>query len=191
LVLVLILAAGYSIVVKACSDVDLLKIFFDTLPPEDSRGLATIVDCEQQTLLFASACVFNVPAVKYLLSRGVYPCTRDLSGQTAYVKLKTWLSLQGSPYGVAMSMGPFLVNGKFPTSNDADQILALLERGGGVEATATDDYIFTSEEVDEILSSLKSQGTKIHGYFAFGRYAESQYHTNKLLSSSLPYALWL
>jgi hypothetical protein len=49
-----------------------------------------------------------------------------------------------------MSMGALFINGKFPTSNDADQILALLERDGGVEATATDDYIFTSEEIDEI-----------------------------------------
>jgi hypothetical protein len=168
-----------------------VKIFFDTLPPEDSRSLATIVDCARETLLFCPACLLSVPVVKYLLSRGVDPCARDLGGQTPYVKLKTLLSLQGTPYGVAISMGVLFATGNFFTSNDANQVLALLEREGGVEATATDDYIFTSEEIDEIQSSLKSAGTKIQDYLASDRYAEAQYHLQKFHSSSLPYALWL
>ncbi|KIM98419.1 hypothetical protein OIDMADRAFT_202208 [Oidiodendron maius Zn] len=146
--------SGYPIAYAACKHVDLLKLFFDCIGPEDSKLLVHYRDSQKETMLHTAVMFARLDIVKLLLELGADPGARDINGQTAYVKLLAW-TLSQNTAGLIPIQGLISFFKKQFNLEDANKVLALLEEIGE-DASALDDNSFSKEEVKQIHSNLKS-----------------------------------
>lgn len=185
-------SAGYSIVFKASAHIEILKIFFDTIPPEDAKHLAGILDCERQTLLFSAVTRASVPTVRYLLDKGVDPRARDIRGQTAYSQLRTASNLGSSGPGLIIQASMMAILKKVPTSEEIEQVLKLIEEAAGPDGMAADDYSFSAQEVEDMQQNFKSYEPQIKQFFQSGKLQESLALLMGFMDNpSFPTAYWL
>ncbi|KAI7970878.1 hypothetical protein EIK77_008058 [Talaromyces pinophilus] len=185
-------SAGYSIVFKASAHIEILKIFFETIPPEDAKHLAGMLDCDRQTLLFSAATRASVPIVRYLLDNGVDPRARDIRGRTAYSQLRTASNLGSSGPGLIMQAAMVTILKKVPTSEAAEQVLKLIEEAAGYDGMAADDYSFSAQEVEDIQKNFKSYEPQIKQYFQSGKLQERLGLLLGLMDNpSFPTAYWV
>jgi ankyrin repeat protein len=184
--------AGYSIVFKASVNIEVLKIFFETIPPEDVKHLAGILDSDRQNLLFLAASRADVPIVKYLLDKGVDPRTRCVTGQTAYTRLRSASNMGSSGPGLLMQTPMMAILQKVPTSEEVEQVLQLIKEAAGPDGMAADDYSFSTQEVEDMQKNFASYEPITKQYFESGRFQERM---NLLLGimddPSRPTAYWL
>jgi hypothetical protein len=124
----------------------MLKVFFDTLPPEDGKRLVTVVDNEGQTMLMRAAFCHRAPTVRYLLAKGADPSATDCYGQTIYAKLRVSRILPDAATEAISLLARLLGGG----DGDMDDILAIFESTGVPGATDMDDYIHTAEELRDM-----------------------------------------
>jgi ankyrin repeat protein len=173
---------GYPIIFSAAGrHIDLLKLFFDCIGPEDSRLVVDYRDSQKETMLHTAVMNARFDIVKLLLELGADPGSRDVNGQTAYVKLLTVTLAQGTGYIAPIQGLMALVNKKLLNLADANKVLALLEDIGG-NASAVEDEYFTKEEVEKVHSDLKSAPRLgqvcnpiqiANAYFQISRYLDS------------------
>lgn len=161
---------GYSIVFKASAHVEILKIFFETIPAEDAKHLANIRDNDRQTLLFHAVNRVDVEKVKYLLSRGVDPRVRCVSGQTAYTRLRSASYMGSTGPGLLIQTSIMAVTHKLPTPEGIEQVLQLLEKAAGPDGMAADDYSFSAQEVEDMQKNFKSEEPITKEYFESDRF---------------------
>ena len=124
----------------------LLKLFFDPIGPEDSRLLVHYRNSQNEIMLHTAVMGARLDVVKLLLDLGADPGSRDINGQTAYAKL-LYVTLSQDTAQTFLLQGFWaLVRGKQFSFEDANKILALLQKIGG-DASALDDDSFSNEEV--------------------------------------------
>lgn len=164
--------AGYSIVFKASAHIEMLKIFFESIPPDDAKYLAGILDSDRQTLLFSAVTRASVPIVKYLLDNGVDPRARDVRGQTAYSRLRSTSNIGSSGPGLLMQASMMAISKKVPTSEEVEQVLKLIEEAAGPDGMAADDYSFSAREVEDMQENFKSYEPLTKQYFESGKLQE-------------------
>jgi hypothetical protein len=172
---------GYPIIFSAAGrHIDLLKLFFDCIGPEDSRLVVDYRDSQKETMLHTAVMNARFDVVKLLLELGADPGSRDINGQTAYVKLLTVTLAQGTGY-IAPIQGLMALVNKLFNLADANKILALLEHIGG-NASAVEDKCFTKEDLDKVHSNVKSAPRLgklcnpiqiANAYFQISRYLDS------------------
>ncbi|CAH0047011.1 unnamed protein product [Clonostachys solani] len=153
---------GFSVVFRAAlKSLDLLKVFFDSIPPEEARLLVTIIDDLGSTLLSSAAGARQVETVKYLLSKGADPGARDRLGRTIFVRLEGDRVFKGSALGIVDQAMPYL-SGNTPRQWDkgTDEIIDLIKATGSLEATAYDDFCFSSTEIHEMFGRARLRSSK-------------------------------
>ncbi|VUC27364.1 unnamed protein product [Clonostachys rosea] len=153
---------GFSVVFRAAlKSLDLLKVFFDSILPEEARLLVTIIDDLGCTLLSSAANARQVETVKYLLSKGADPGARDRLGRTIFVRLEGDRVFKGSALGIVDQAMPYL-SGKTPRQWDkeTDEIIGLIKASGSAEATAYDDFCFSSKEIHEMFARARLRSSK-------------------------------
>ena len=139
----------------ACKDINLIRVFFDCIGPEDSKLLVHYRNAQKETMLHLPVMFANFDVVKLLLEVGADPGSRDINGQTAYVKLLTW-TVSKNISQIALLQGLMaLMKIKQFSLEDANKVLALLEEIGG-DASAQEDNCYSKEEVENIHSHLRS-----------------------------------
>uniref|UniRef100_A0A093XHD2 Serine/threonine-protein kinase/endoribonuclease IRE2 n=1 Tax=Talaromyces marneffei PM1 TaxID=1077442 RepID=A0A093XHD2_TALMA len=183
---------GYSIVFKASAHVEILKIFFETIPAEDAKHLANIRDNDRQTLLFHAVNRVDVEKVKYLLSRGVDPRVRCVSGQTAYTRLRSASYMGSTGPGLLIQTSIMAVTHKLPTPEGIEQVLQLLEKAAGPDGMAADDYSFSAQEVEDMQKNFKSEEPITKEYFESDRFQKKLELLLGIMDNPLfPTAYWL
>ncbi|KAI9745949.1 MAG: hypothetical protein M1818_000630 [Claussenomyces sp. TS43310] len=176
---------GYPIIFSAVKNINILKLVFDCIGPEDARLVVHFTDAERQTLLHIAVISVNVEVVKLLLDYGADPSAREFSGQTPYAKLMTAMALQGTfPWAPVQAIETFIFKKQF-NIDDAHVVLSLLQEKGG-NAVAIDDDTFSKEDVEGLLSRFKSYPRlgKIYNPLAIAN-ANSQ--ISQYFSSESPY----
>ena len=134
---------------------ELIKLFFDCIGPEDSRLVVQVRDAQRETMLHHAVRWAKLDVAELLLKNGADPGARDMSGQTAYVKLLCNVTLQGTIHWVPVQ-GLMAIGARRQFNpDDASRTLNLLEQLGG-DACAIDDEDYSKEEVERILSSYRS-----------------------------------
>ena len=123
--------------------------------------------------------------VKLLLELGADPGSRDINGQTAYVKLLTWTISQNDAQVAPVQGLMALMKKKQFSLEDAEKVLALLEEVGG-DASAKDDYFFSKEEVEKIHSDIRSHPKLGKSYNPI-TIANAQMQASSYIASGRPY----
>lgn len=106
-------------------------------------------------MLHTATTLIKIDVVKLLLEHGADPASRNINGQTAYVKLLTWTLAQDTAPILPIQGLMALVTKKQFSPVGAYQLLALFEDIGG-DACALEDEYYTKEKVEEIHSNLKT-----------------------------------
>ena len=136
-------------------------------------------------MLHSAVMFANFDVVKLLLELGADPGSRDINGQTAYVKLLTWTishnAAQIAPFQGLMA----LVKKKQFSLEDANKVLALLEEIGG-DASALDDDSYSKEEVEKMLSNMRS-GPRLGKLYDPIKIANAQMQILSYMYSGRPY----
>ena len=127
----------------------------------------------------------NLDVVKLLLGLGADPGSRDINGQTAYVKLLTWTISQNSAQVAPLQGLMILMKMKQFSLEDANKILALLEEIGG-DASAQGDYFYSKEEVENMHSTMRS-GPLLSKLYNPNRIAKIQMQISSYMDSNRPY----
>ena len=176
---------GYPIIYPACKDINLIRVFFDCIGPEDSKLLVHYRNAQKETMLHLAVMFANFDVVKLLLELGADPGSRDISGQTAYVKLLTWTILQNNAQIAPWKGLMALMKKKQSSLEDTNKILALLEEIGG-DARAQEDDCFSKEEVEKVHSNLRS-GPLLGKLYDPIKIANAQMQISRYMDSSRPY----
>ena len=127
----------------------------------------------------------NFEVVKLLLELGADPGSRDINGQTAYVKLLTWTISQNSAQIAPFQGLMALVKMKQFSLDDANKVLALLEEIGG-DASALEDYSYSKEEVEKMHSDMRS-GPFLGKVYNPIQIANAQMQMSSYMDSGRPY----
>ena len=135
-------------------------------------------------MLHAAVVSARFDVVKLLLELGTDPGSRDINGQTAYVKLLTLTLSQNTAQIVPLQGLMALFNRKQFSLEDANKVLALLEEIGG-DASALGDDSFSKEEVEKIHSNLKS-GPRLGKVYNPIRITNAQFQISRYLDSDSP-----
>lgn len=175
---------GYPIIYSACKHINLLRLFFECIGPEDSRLVVHYRDSQKQTMLHNAIMFARFDVVKLLLELGADPGLRDINGQTAYAKLLTWTLSQDTAQIAPIQGLMALVNRKQFSLEDAKKVLALLEEIGG-DASALEDGTFSKEEVEKIHSNLNS-GPRLGKIYNPIQFANAQFQASRYLDSDSP-----
>ena len=176
---------GYPIVYSACKDINLIRCFFDCIGPEDSKLLVHYRNAQKETMLHPAAMFANFDVVKLLLELGADPGSRDINGQTAYVKLLTWTLSQNSAQIAPLQGLMALVKMKQISLEDANKVLALLEEIGG-DASALEDDHYSKQEVEKMHSNMRS-GPVLGKVYNSIKIANAQTQISSYMDSSRPY----
>ena len=80
---------GYPIIYSAMKDINLLRLFFNCIGPEDSRLVIHYQASTRDTMLHHAVMLAKFDAFRLLLELRANPGSRDINGQTAYAKLLT------------------------------------------------------------------------------------------------------
>jgi hypothetical protein len=137
---------------KAIVNIELLKLIFDAVGPEDSKLLVNIVNSRGETMLHASCHYAQYEVIKFLLERGANPTIRDCQGRTPYHHVKAGTMIPLTSYISAFCKMIAFKNWK---PNQTELVLGLFENIGG-EAVALDDFWLSQGEVERIHSNLDS-----------------------------------
>ena len=127
----------------------------------------------------------NFDVVKLLLELGANPGSRDINGQTAYVKLLTWTISQNNVQIAPLQGLMALVKRKQFSLEEANKVLALLEEIGG-DASALEDHSYSKEEVEKIHSNIRS-GPRLGKWYNPIKIANAQMQLSGYVNSSRPY----
>ena len=176
---------GYPIIYPACKDINLIRVFFDCIGPEDTKLLVHYRNAQKETMLHSAAMFANFDVVKLLLELGADPGSRDINGQTAYVKLLTWTISQNNAQIAPFQGLMALVKLKQFSLEDANKVLALLEEIGG-DASALEDDSYSKEEVEKIHSNVRS-GPFLGKLYNPIQIANAQMQISSYMDSSRPY----
>lgn len=135
-------------------------------------------------MLHSAVLLARFDVVKLLLEIGADPGSRDINGQTAYVKLLTFTLSQNTAVTVPLQGLMALLYRKQFSLEDANKVLALLEEIGG-DASALDDDSFSKEEVDKIHSNLEA-GPRLGKVYNPIQIANAQFQISRYLNSDSP-----